>query len=574
LNNREVAEVLFDISRLLELEGDGAYRIRAYRKAAQSIEGLEGDVNEYYREGRLQEIPGIGESIARTVAELLDTGRSGLYEALKKEVPPELYEVIEVPGIGRKTALKVNRALGAKTIEEFRRAAKSHQIRKVRGLGEKVEKRVLESIERYHELQGEVRIPIYRARAIALELMSYFADCEGLVRADVVGSIRRWKTMVGDVNILAIAEDPEKALDCFCSTPVSTVVREQSDHHARVTTRYRMDATLYVARSEDYGFHMLWGTGSHEHLERLSFYAAGCGIRLDHNGYFVEATGERKTFPAEEDIYASLGLQYIPPEIRQGIQEVTAACEGTIPELVTQEDMKGDLHVHTDWSDGADSINDMAMAAQARGYEYIAICDHSRSLHIANGLSIEKLRDQMVKIDELNDTLEKFSILKGSEVDILSDGSLDLPDDVLEDLDVVVGSVHTNMRQEPDVITRRVITALENEHLTILAHPTSRVLGGRPPMALDMDRIIETAKEHGKVLEVNAYPSRLDLSDVNVRKAMDAGVMISIDTDAHSIPELCFMDYGVHNAQRGWATPARTLNTLSYEALAAFLHLG
>ncbi len=291
------------------------------------------------------------------------------------------------------------------------------------------------------------------------------------------------------------------------------------------------------------------------------------GVRLGRDGYVVEATGERRMFPAEKEVYAALGLEYITPELREGNGEIEAARQGTLPDLITQENIKGDLHVHTEWSDGADSIRDVAMAARALGYEYVAMCDHSPSLHIANGLSVDRLREQMAAIDEMNDTLENFTVLKGSEVDILADGSLDLPDDVLEDLDIVVGSVHSKMRQEPDVITRRVITALENERLTILAHPTSRILGRREPMALDMDRVIEAAKEHGKVLEVNAYPDRLDLSDEHVRKAMDAGVMISIDTDAHSTPELCFMEYGVHNARRGWATKSRTLNTLTYDAL-------
>ncbi len=451
MKNGEVAEVLFDISRLLELEGEDAYRIRAYRKAASSIEGLDGDVNAYYREGRLRDIPGVGESIARSIAELLDTGRSGLYEALKKEIPPELYEVIEVPGIGRRTALKVHSALGAKTIEDFRKAAKSHRIRKVRGLGDVKEKKILEAIDKYRDRQGETRVPIFRARAIALKLMDYFSDCEGLVCFDLAGGLRRWKTMIGDINIVAAGDDPAKIVDCFCRMPLSKTVKERGERHARITTRYRMDATLYVARPEDYGFRLLWETGSHRHLEQLAGFAAGRGMRLGRDGYVVEATGERKSFPAEEEVYASLGLEYVTPELREGTGEIEAARQGTIPDMITRESIKGDLHVHTEWSDGSDSIQDMAMAARAAGYEYVALCDHSQSLHIANGLSIDRLRSQMVMIDEINDTLEDFTVLKGSEVDILADGSLDLPDDVLEDLDIVIGSVHTSMRQEPDI---------------------------------------------------------------------------------------------------------------------------
>jgi len=571
LNNEQVADVLFDISRLLELEGDDAYRIRAYRKAAENIEGLAGDINDYGRRGRLRDIPGVGESIARTVAELLDTGRSGLYETLKKEIPPELCEVIGVPGIGRRTALKVHSALGAKTVEDFRRAAASHRIRHVRGFGEATERKILEAIDRYRGQQGEPGVPIFRARAIARELVGYLAGCRGLARADVAGSLRRWQTMAGEVAVVAAAADPAGVGDCFCRTPISRTVREQGERHARVATRYRVDAALCVANPGDYGIRLLWETGSPEHLVQLARHAGERGVKLSSDGYVVEATGERKTFPAEEDIYAALGLAYIPPELREGTGEIEAARQGTLPGLITQESIKGDLHVHTEWSDGADSVQDMAMAARAAGYEYVAVCDHSPSLHIASGLDVPRLREQMAAIDEINDTLEGFTVLKGSEVDILADGSLDLPDDVLAGLDIVVGSVHSGMRQEPDTITRRVITALENEHLTILAHPTSRILGRRQPTALDMDRVIAAAKEHGKVLEVNAYPDRLDLGDEHVRKAMDAGVMISIDTDAHSAAELCFMEYGVHVARRGWATAARTLNTLSYDALGEYL---
>ncbi len=571
MNNREVAEVLADIAKLLELEGDDAFRIRAYRRAAQSVEDLDGDVNEYYREGRLRAIPGVGESIARTIAELIGTGRSGTYEALKKEAPPELSAVIEVPGIGRRTALKVHQALGATTIEEFRRAARSHRIRKVRGFGERTEQKILAAIDRHLARQEEVRVPIDRARAIARDLMGYLGGCEGLARVDVVGSLRRWKALVADVNLLAASDDPERVIDGFCRSPLCRTVRERDGRHARVATRYRIDATLDVARPEDYGSRMVWDTGSREHLDGLRERAGGRGATLGEGGYVVGATGERRSFATEPELYAALGLEYVPPELREGAGEIEAARRGTLPALIEQGDIRGDLHVHTAWSDGSGTIQDMAMAARAMGYEYLAVCDHSRSLHIAHGLSVERLRDQMREIDELNDTLEGFTVLKGSEVDILADGSLDLPDDVLADLDIVVGSVHTQMRQEADAITRRVLRALENDYLTVLAHPTARILGGREPMALDVDRAIAAAKEHGKVLEVNAYPDRLDLSDANVRKAVEVGVMIAIDTDAHSAAELCFMEYGVHTARRGWATKARTLNTLSYDALREFL---
>lgn len=570
MKNDEVASVLLDISRLLELEGDDAYRIRAYRKASQSVASLQGDINDYRREDRLEDIPGIGASISSVVEELLDTGQSSLFEALKKETPPELYEIIEVPGIGRKTALKVHRALGVTTVGEFRDAARSHRIRRVKGLGEKAEQKILEAIERYRKELSEAKMPIFRASAIASEILGYFRDCEGLEKVEVSGSLRRHAPMIGEIRIVAVAAEPTAVIDCFCGMPISRIVKEKGEHHAHVTTRYRLDAKLKVASRENFGLRLALDTGSAAHVRELQQRAEDRGEKLGQEGFF-DASGSRVRFPDEQGLYRALGLQPVPPDLREGRGEVEAAAAGTLPELITQGDLRGDLHVHTSWSDGADSIQDMAMAARAKGYEYLAICDHSRSLHVANGLSIERLRDQMEEIDRLNDTLENFTILKGSEVDILPDGSLDLPDDVLRDLDIVVGSVHLQLRQDADVITRRVLRALENEYLTILAHPTSRILGRREPTAVDIDRVIDAAKKYGKVLEVNSYPDRLDLSDEHVKKAMDAGVTVCIDTDAHGITELDYMSFGINNARRGWATRARVLNALPAEALLEYI---
>ena len=569
MRNEEVAGALLEISRLLELDGEDAFRIRAYRKAAENVAALEGDINEYYREGRLRDIPGVGPTISGVIAELLEGGKSGLHEALKEDFPPELQEVLEVPGIGRRTALKIYEALGTRTVDDFRRAARSHRIRQVRGLGERTERRVLDAIERHRRLRGEALILLSKARALAADLMGYFEGCPGLERADVAGSVRRWKPQVADVNLIAAAGDPEGAIGCFCGIPLISSVRGRGRGRARAATRYRVEATLEAVGADDYGLKLLYATGSARHLEDLARYAEARGVRLSPEGYYEK--GERKKFPTEECLYGALGLEYIPPELREGSDEVAAASVGGLPELVRADDIRGDMHVHTIWSDGKASIQEMAMAARARGLEYIAICDHSGSLRIANGLSIERLRDQMAAIDEINDTLEGFTVLKGCEADILADGSLDLPKDVLGDLDVVVGSVHTSLRQGEDLMTRRVITALENEHLTVLGHPTNRLLGSRPPLELDLDRAIEAAARHRKALEVNSSPARLDLGGEGVRLAMEHGAMICINTDAHTPEELCHLEYGVHTARRGWATKARTLNALSYDALAEFL---
>ncbi len=567
MNNNEVAEVLAGIARILELEGEDAYRIRAYRKASQSIEALQGDVNEYYREGRLREIPGVGRSIGELLAELMETGRSSLYESLKKEIPPELFEVMGVPGIGRRTAIKVHKALGVATVEEFKQAARMHRIRKLKGMGEKAERRVLDAIERYRRV--ETGIPLYRAKAVAGEAVEYLGDC-GFERVEVAGSLRRWAPMVSDVNLLA-GPGP---MDCFLGSPLVSAVESDMGHRARVMTRYHVGATLEKADYDNWGLELLFATGSERHVAALAEHAAGRGISLGREGYVDAVTLERRRFATEEELYGALGLDYVPPELREGWGEVDAAATGGLPCLVEMADVRGDLHVHSDWSDGANTIQDIAIAARALGYEYVAICDHSRSLAIANGLSVERLQDQMAEIDRINDTLEDFTILKGCEVDIKADGSLDMPDDVLEELDIVVASIHTGMRQEAEEMTTRVIAALESPYVTILGHPTARILGRREPTLLDIDRAIEAAVDNGKVLEVNAYPDRLDLSGENVRKAVDAGALISIDTDAHSLSELGFMEYGVHNARRGWAPKGSVLNALTYDGLLDFLSGG
>jgi DNA polymerase (family 10) len=394
-------------------------------------------------------------------------------------------------------------------------------------------------------------------------------DC-GFDRAEAAGGVRRWAPMVHNV-ILAGSPGVEGAVDCFIHSPLVALVQEDLENRAKVMTRYRVEAALDVADAPDWGLHLLFDTGSEKHLEELVEYAANKGISLSREGFVDAVSLRRKKFPSEEEIYGALGLDYIPPELREGRGEIEAAADHALPDLIERKDIRGDFHVHSNWSDGASPIQDIAMAARARGYEYVAICDHSRSLTVANGLSIERLRDQMEEIDRLNDTLEDFTILKGSEVDIKADGSLDLPDVVLEELDVVVASVHSGMRQEPAVVTERVVHALENPNVTILGHPTGRILGGREPMAVDMGEVIEVARANGKALELNAYPSRLDLSDENVRRAVDAGVPIAIDTDAHSLSELDFIEYGVLTARRGWAPKHGVLNALTYDGLLKYL---
>ncbi|HMK45818.1 MAG TPA: PHP domain-containing protein, partial [Methanocella sp.] len=439
-----------------------------------------------------------------------------------------------------------------------------------KGMGERGEKEIFDAIEKFRKSGSKKMIPIARATAVAAEIQEYFDACGGADHIDVVGGLRRHVSMVAEVRFVAAADNARRVIDCFCSMPMVRSVKERGERYASITTRYRLNATLRVVLPDDYGMGMVIETGSAAHTDRLKRIASERGASIGPSGYY-DAEGERVMIPTEEHLYRELGMAYVPPDLREDDGEMEAAFHDTLPDLVTIGDIRGDLHIHTRWSDGTGSIQDMAIAARGRGYEYIAVCDHSRSLQVANGLSIDRLRDQMEEIDRLNDTLEGFTVLKSSEVDILPDGSLDLPDDILEELDIVVGSIHTQLKQDRKTITARAIKALENDHLTILAHPTSRILGRREPTAIDIDRIVEAAKDNGKVLEVNAYPDRLDLDDSNIRKAVDAGVIICINSDSHSAMDLDTLQFGIDNARRGWATRARVLNTLSTEALLEYL---
>lgn len=558
MDNAGVASLLLDIARLLELEGEETFKIRAYRKAAQSVSSLEGDIGEYYRQGRLRTIPGIGPGMESIIVELFKTGRSEFYESLKKEIPPALYDVLAVPGIGRKTALKVHKALGIATVGEFRDAARMHRIRNVKGMGEKAEKKILASIDEYRRMEAATGVPIVRAVAITQDILSYFKDDERFISLMAAGDVRRKAPMSEDFAFVASAIDVEAAVKSFCSAPFVSSIKNKEPGHAVVGTRYRVDVSFNASEPEYAGLNSVLATGSNAHLEALQ--ALSPRICLDRTGFADEAA-----------LYASLGMQYVPPELREGRGEVEAALEGRLPRLIEKADIRGDFHVHSDWSDGAGTIAEVAMAARAKGYEYVAICDHSQSLTIAGGLTPDRLMRQIEEIDRINDTLEGFTILKGCEVDIRADGTLDMPDTLLDELDIVVGSVHTSLRQDPEVITRRVLDAFDTGYVTILAHPTSRILGRRSPTMIDIDRVIESAADHGVVLEINSFPDRLDLSDENVRKAVDAGAMLAIDTDAHALSEMGFMDFGVWNARRGWATADNVLNSMTFSRLLGYL---
>lgn len=557
MKNLEIAWAFSEIADLMEIKGENPFKIRAYRRAAETLKEMDEDIEDLVREGRAQDLPGIGEGLGRKIVEMVETGRLQFLERLRKEVPPGLIAMLSIPGLGPATVRKIYSHLGITDLEGLERAAKERRIRTVPGLGAKTELAVKKGIELLRSSADKVTLQI--ALMLAEEAMDVLRLVRGVSDISVTGDLRRWTEMVSKVELIAAAEDPGEALNVFAKLPWIHEVTARSASSVEGRTIYGLQVRLQIVRPQEFAAALLVSTGSHEHVAGLWKVAEAKGVSL--NGQFR----------SEEDVYRLLGMEPIPPELREGAGEIEAALEGRLPRLLAPSDIRGDLHMHTSWSDGGYSIEEMAAAARDLGYQYIAICDHTKSLGIAGGLSPERLVEQMQEIRRLRGKLSGITVLAGTEVDILADGSLDIPDEILSELDVVVASVHSGFEQDEEQIAARIISAMENPHVDIIAHPTGRLLGRRPGYAVNLDRIIEAAARTGTALEINSYPDRLDLSGENARKAAAAGVKMVIDTDSHSTKQLTYMRYGVATARRGWLTPADVINTWDLEDLVDWL---
>ncbi|MBU7014925.1 MAG: DNA polymerase/3'-5' exonuclease PolX [Theionarchaea archaeon] len=555
MDNSDVARILYEIADILERQGI-KFKPQAYRKAARSIESLEESI-ETFDDYRV--IPGVGEAIAKKIDEIVRTGRLEYLEKLKEETPDEYGELLQLPEIGPKTAQILARQ-GITSISALEKALERHTLRRVKGFGPKTESNLKRSIE-LHQFKTERRLlgkilPLCRQLKRALQPV-----CE---QAVVAGSVRRWKETVGDIDILVISRMSEQVMDTFTGLSDVEHVISRGTTRSTVILRNGIQADVRVLPEESFGSALQYFTGSKEHNISLRQLAAGKGLKLSEYGLFDRKTDERVAGESEEEIYRHLGLQYIPPELRENQGEIEAAQTNSLPQLVELGDIKGDFHIHTDWSDGSGSINAMVQKAEVLGYEFVGIADHSQSLHIAGGLSSEKLLNQHAIIKEMNDSIDGITILSGVESDILPDGSLDYPDSVLEQLDFVVASIHSRFKASRNETTSRVVEALRNPLVTILGHPTGRIIGRREVLNLDLDIILSAAAETGIALEVNCYPDRLDLNDVHVRRAREYGVALALGTDAHSIQDLDYMELGVGTARRGWASPEMIMNTQCY----------
>ncbi len=573
LGNGEIARTLREMSLFLEMEGV-EFKPRAYEKAAYSVEASEQPVRELWREGgakAIQTLPSIGKGIAEKIAELLETGRIEELEVMRRKTPVDVLALTAVEGLGARMVKALHDRLGIRTLAHLEKAARRGHIRELPHFGEKSEQKILRGIEFQKQAGG--RMPIGQVLALAREIEVRLSADRHVKRAVAAGSLRRRRETVGDLDFLVVSGQPEAVMERFVSMPEVVHVHAHGSTKSMVRLAVGIDADLRVVEEESFGAALHYFTGSKDHNVVMRRIAQDAGLKLNEYGLFRGR--KRVAGRTEEEVFEALDLAFIPPELREDRGEIEAARRGSLPELIEPGSLRGDLQIQTDWTDGANSIEDMVEAARALGLEYVAITDHTRDLTMARGCDEQKLLEQRDAIRKLNERLRGFRVLSGAEVNIRADGSLDVADEVLAKLDVVGAAVHGQFKQSRAQMTKRLIRAMENPHVDVLFHPTCRALGRREAVNLDFDAILETARRTGTALEIDAQPERLDLKDEHVRKAVEAGVPLVIDSDAHSVKGLRYLDeYGIPLARRGWATAADVLNTRPVTKLLAALKDG
>lgn len=563
--NEEISRLLHNIAKFLILgAGEDHFRIRAYEEAARTIAAMDEDIDELRVADRLEDIPGVGASIAAKVAEYLDTGRCAYYEDLKRTTPSQAVALLGVPSIGPARAKLLSERLGITTIPQLEQAATNHLLRRLPGIGAKLEEKIGREASRVSARSQRMLLGV--ALTAAEEVVAALQSHPAVQEITPAGSIRRMKETIGDIELLVASERPAEVVDAFVRQPFVAEVLMHGPTRGSALTRDRLQVDLRSVSPDAYGAALLYFTGSKEHTIALRTLALARGWKLSEYGLF-DAHGQRIASRTEQDIYQALGMVWIPPELRELRGELEAAQRHQLPHLVKTQDIQGDLHMHTTWSDGYDSPEHLVEGALARGYHYLALTDHSRSLRVARGLSIERVREQRQLIDELNSRYAPLRILHGAEIDILPDGTLDYPDELLAELDLVTISVHTALGQPREQMTARVIAALRNPYVDVLNHPTSRLLLHRAESDLDLEAVIQAAVEQGVALEIDGQPDRLDLDDVWARRAREAGAMLVCNSDAHAARQLDYVRYAVATARRGWVEPQGVLNTLPLEAL-------
>ena len=554
VQNAEIAALFDQTADLLEIKGENQFRVRAYRRAARTIEGLPQSLHAMLAsEADLSELPGIGKDLAGKIADIVHTGRFDLLESLKKKLPGELGEMAVLPGLGPKRIRLLYKRLRIRTLDDLRRAIESGRLHKVRGFGEITEQKLRAALKKPIAAK---RFRLATAEAEATALVAYLRDHGRVI---VAGSYRRRRDTVGDLDVLVTTKNGPTVGDKLVAYENAAQVLAHGPTRTAVVLRSGIQVDVRAVPEQSYGAALLYFTGSKSHNIALRAIASKRKWKLNEYGLF---SGKRRIAGAsEEEVYQKLGLSYIPPEMREDRGEIALAQTGKLPRLVTIEDIRGDLHAHSDWTDGTATIEEMAKAAQACGYEYMALTDHSRRLAMSHGLDPKKVRRQIGEVDKLNARLKGFTILKGIEVDILKDGRLDLPDSTLAQLDIVVASVHSFFDLQREGQTERIIRAMQNPYVSIIGHPTGRLIGEREPYEVDMDQVTSAARDLGCCLEINAEPDRLDLNDVHAHMAKSKGVRIAISTDAHSVNAFRYMRFGIDQARRAWLSSEDVINT-------------
>jgi DNA polymerase (family 10) len=568
VHNADIAAVFEEIADLLEIKDENPFRIRAYRNAARTVSALGRELASVLeREGELPRLPGVGPDLAGKIREICASGTCALLERLHRELPPAISELLKIPGLGPKRVRQLYDALDVKTVEDLRRAAGAGRIRELPGFGEKMEARIREAVAARKAAPQRFKLAIAGQYAAALE--AWLARVRGVTHVTVAGSCRRMRETVGDLDILVAAAGGSPVMKHFVSYDEVKSVIAQGDTRSSVLLKSGIQVDLRLVPPESYGAALHYFTGSKAHNIAVRKLGQAQGLKINEYGVF---RGEKRIAgETEESVFRSVGLPYIEPELREDRGEIEAARRGRLPRLVALSDLKGDLHLHTKATDGHNSIREMAAAAKAASLSYIAVTEHSRRLTVARGFDPGRLLKQMEEIDRLNEALSGITVLKGIEVDILENGSLDLPDAALKDLDLVVGAVHSAFALPRRKQMSRILRALDNRCFTVLAHPSTRLLGSREALDLDWLRIVRAAKARGCFLEVNAQPDRLDLDDVHARMAQEEGVLVAVNSDAHSTYDFAHLKYGIGQARRGWLEARDVLNTRSLAELRPLL---
>lgn len=582
MTNADIAAQLSELADLLEIQGANPFRVRAYRNAVRTIEGQTSALSGFVRDCRdLTELPGIGKEMANHVTELCETGRLSMLEEMLQHVPATLIDLMHLPGVGPKKARKLWVELAIETVDDLEAAAKEGRVATLAGFGAKSEAKILAGIQEFR--QHRSRVPLHEADRVVEPLIAYLRECREVERLEVAGSYRRRRETVGDVDVLAIATEAAPVMERFLAYTQVARVDMSGGTRASVILGSGLQVDLRVVPPESYGAALVYFTGSKEHNIRLRQRGLDRGLRVSEYGVFREEggrkerpekaherdplAGERVAGAEEADVYAALDLPWIAPELREDRGEVEAAAEGRLPRLLELGDLRGDLQMHSTWSDGKNTVDEMVAACAERGYAYMALTDHSKSLAMTGGLDAQRLREQWKEIDEVQKRHPEIRVLKSQEVDILADGSLDMDDETLAGLDIVLVSIHSRFELPEEVQTERILKAVSHPLVNILAHPTGRILGRRKPYAFDVEKVLHACADHNVAVELNAHPARLDLKDTHLIRARELGIPVVISTDSHRTRELDLIHYGVEQARRAWLEPEHVLNTRPVDEL-------